>query len=165
MAQTQIHNQIHNMARMVTLNHPNAFDAICFKKIYLTSNGQNQIGGFDVLGGEETSEIDFTQLGMVKVLFVEPWQGSKIIADDINANDSRIKIMAMIEPDIEGEFSLNKGDIFYIQIDHSLGLAYEIVGIELPVGLPSAMNAKRYLINKRDDLDYIESLPKEEKNN
>lgn len=60
---------------------------------------------------------------------------------------------------------LNKGDIFYIQIDHSLGLAYEIVGIELPVGLPSAMNAKRYLINKRDDLDYIESLPKEEKNN
>lgn len=54
-----------------------------------------------MLGGEDTSEIDFTQLGMVKVLFVEPWQGSKIIADDINANDSRIKIMAMIEPDIE----------------------------------------------------------------
>lgn len=54
-----------------------------------------------MLGGEDTPEIDFTQLGMVKVLFVEPWQGSKIIADDINANDSRIKIMAMIEPDIE----------------------------------------------------------------
>ncbi|THA05523.1 hypothetical protein [Rodentibacter pneumotropicus] len=161
MAQTQVHNQIHNMARMVTLNHPNAFDAVCFQKIYLTPNGQNQIGGFDVLGGEDVPEIDFKHLGMAKVLFVDPWQASKIISDNINANDVRVKIMAMIEPDIEGEFTLNKGDIFYIQIDSSLGLAYEIVGIELPVGLPSAMNAKRYLINKRDDLDYIESLPKE----
>lgn len=160
MAQIQVHHHIHNMARMVTLNHPNSFDAVCFQKIYLTHNGQNQIGVFDVLGGEDVPEIDFKHLGMAKVLFVDQWQVSKIIADDTNANDTRVKIMAMIEPDIEGEFELTKGDIFYIQINEKLGLAYEIVGIELPVGLPTAMNAKRYLINKRDDLDYIDELPK-----
>lgn len=160
MAQTQVHQQLHNMARQVTLNHPNAFDATCFQKIYLSANGKNQIGAFNVLGGEDVSEIDFKHLGMAKVLFVEPWQASKILADGENANDIRIKIMAMIEPDIEGEFTLDKGDIFYIQIDQSLGLAYEVVGIELPIGLPAAMNAKRYLLNKRDDLDYIEDLPK-----
>lgn len=160
MPQIQTHQAVQNMARMVTLRHPNSFDAICFQRIFLTNNGLNQIGGFDVLSGEDTPEIDFKQLGMAKVLFVDPWQASRTIETSASfANDERVKLSALIEPDIEGEFELKKGDIFYIQIDQKLGLAYEIIGIELPVGLPTAMSAKRYIINKRDDLDYIESLP------
>lgn len=157
MAQFQVHKTLHNTARMVTMNHPNAFDAICFQRFFTEDEG-NSIAGIKVLGGEDNSAIDYRQLGMAKVLFVEPWQSSKIISDNVNGNDARIKIMALIEPDVDGEFELSKGDVFYLYIEEGLGLAYEIVGIELPVGLSTAMNAKRYLLNKRDDLDYIEAF-------
>lgn len=157
MAQFQVHNTIHNTARLVTINHPNAFDAVCFARFFTQSEG-NSIAGIKVLGGEDNSEIDYRVLGNAKVLFVDSWQASKLISDAVNGNDARVKIMALIEPDVEGEFELNKGDVFYLYIDEGLSLAYEIVGIELPVGLSTAMNAKRYLLNKRDDLDYIEAF-------
>lgn len=160
MAQTQIHNTLHNSARMVTIHHPNAFDALCFKRIYSTDTEQNELAGVMVLGGEDTPDIDYIELGMAKVLFVETWQTSNIIADNANANDSRVKVAALIEPDIENTFELNKHDLFYLYIDDQTSICYEIVGIELPIGLPNVMNAKRYLLNKRDELDYIERLPK-----
>lgn len=162
MPQTQVHNTLHNAARLVTLNHPNAFDAICYQRIFLTNNGQNQIAGVHILGAEDTADVDFKELGMAKVLFVEQWQSSNVIADGINANDSRVKAMALIEPDIENAFELNKNDIFYLIISEEQALCYEIVGIENPVGLPTSMNAKRYLLNKRDDLDFFDGLPSHE---
>lgn len=159
MAQAQVHKTLHHTARMVTLHHPNAFDAVCFKRIFTTELGDNKIVGVEVLGGEDNPDIDYQPLGMAKVLFVDPWQASNVIADHINANDGRVKQLALIEPDIEGEFTLEKQDLFYLQIEEGLALCYEIVGIENPVGLPTALNAKRYVINKRDDLDYIANLP------
>lgn len=161
MAQFQTHKTIHNTARMVTINHPNSFDAICFRRFFTTETGLNQISGIDVLGGEDTPDIDYQPLGMAKVLFVDHWQASNIIADEVNANDGRVKAMALIEPDIEDEFTLDKQDIFYLVIEESLGIAYEVVGIENPIGLPTSLNARRYILNKRDDLDYMTSLPKE----
>lgn len=152
--QSQVHQHSANAARMVTLNHPNAFDAICFQKVLLTENGKNEISGFTVLGNEDEPNIDYRELGNAKVLFVENWQPSKLIADKLNANDSRVKAMALIESDIENLFELNKGDIFYLLIDEHTALCYEIVGIELPIGIPTLANAKRYLLNKRDELDY-----------
>lgn len=154
MAQFQVHKTINNTARLVVMNHPNAFDAICFERFFTQPEG-NRIAGINVLGGEDNSEIDYRLFGNAKVLFIDPWQVSKIISDNINGNDARVKMMALIEPDVEGEFELHKGDVFYLYIDEGMGLAYEIVGIELPVGLSTSINAKRYLLNKRDDLDYI----------
>lgn len=153
--QIQTHTTLHNTARMVTINHPNAFDAVCFKRIFTTELGDNKIAGVYVLGGEDTNDIEYQPLGMAKVLFVDPWQSSNAITNAIHANDERVKIMALIEPDIEDEFTLNKQDLFYLHIEDNLALCYEIVGIEIPVGLPTALNAKRYILNKRDDLDYI----------
>ncbi|MGX2973726.1 hypothetical protein ACWIUH_01395 [Ursidibacter arcticus] len=158
MAQTQIHQTLNSVSRNVVIYHPNSFDAVCFKRFFTTQSGENEIGGIAILGGEDTPDIRYQELGMAKVLFVENWQSSKVIADNFNANDSRVKTAALIEPDIEGDFELGKQDIFYLYIDDETALAYEIVGIELPVGLPSAMNAKRYLLNKRDDLDYQQGL-------
>lgn len=165
MAQFQTHKTIHNTARMVTINHPNAFDAVCFKRVFTTPTGLNQIAGIDVLGGEDTPDISYQELGMAKVLFVDAWQASNVIADAINANDERIKLTALIEPDIENEFVLGKQDLFYLYIEEGLALCYEIVGIENPIGLPTALNARRYVLNKRDDLDYLPDLPYSDKGN
>lgn len=158
--QTQVHSTIHNTSRLVTLNHPNSFDVVCFKKIYLTESGENEINGIQILGGEDSEEVDFEMLGYGKLLFVENWQSSKVIADGINANDMRIKVIALIEPLSDKVFELDKGDLVYIDLSESYGLAYEVVGIENPIGLPTVLNAKRYLLNKRDDLDY-KALPQE----
>lgn len=160
MTQTQIQRTTNRTSRMIVINHPNSFDAICFKRIFLNANNSNQIAGISLLGNEnDNDEVDYQEKGMVKVLFVDPWQSSKIINNNINANDIRVKITALIEPDIEGLFELEKGDLFYLCINQQISLAYEIVGIELPIGLPDRLNARRYELIKRDDLDYIETLP------
>lgn len=160
MPQIQVHQQLHSAARLVTINHPNSFHAVCFKRIFTTPTGDNSLAGIAVLGAEDTPDYDFQELGMAKVLFVDSWQASNAILDGINANDSRVKLTALIEPDIEGAFELSKNDIFYLHVNDSMALCYEIIAIELPVGLPSTLNAKRYILNKRDDLDFIEALPK-----
>lgn len=158
MPQFQTQTTTKNTARMVTLRHPNSFDAMCFRRIFVTETGDNTINGVPVLGGEDTAELDYQPLGMAKVLFVEQWQVSHIIGNGHFADDNRVQILALIESDVEGEFELDKQDIFYIQIKENYGLCYEIIGIEEPIGLPTAMNTKRYVLNKRDELDYFSGV-------
>lgn len=153
MAQLQVQSTTARTSRMITLNHPNSFDALCFRRVFTTPSGENELGGLDVLGGEDTPDIDYQQLGMAKVLFVDPWQASRIISEQIYANDGRVKSLALIESDLD-DFELEKQDIFYLMFDDDVGLCYEVIGIEIPIGLPNPSSAKRYILNKRDDLDY-----------
>lgn len=160
---TNIAKQTALRARAIVLNHPSSFDALCFRqKLMFDPDGDqtDTIAGIPVLSTEDTADIDYEPLGVAKVLFVDPWQSSNVINsnDSIFADDGRVKSMALIESD-EGTFSLEKNDILYLRIsdEEELGLCYEVIDIQNPIGIPSPLNARRYVLNKRDELDYLGS--------
>lgn len=160
MAQQQLNTQMARMARLMVLNHPNSFSVVCFGKKITTDNGENQISGIEVLGlaGEDRPNVEFETQGQAKLLFVDPFQASSFISNSDLTDTEGVKVSALIEPeDEENIFKINKGDVLYIVLNGEIGLAYEIVGKETPIGVPSAMSATRYQLNKRDDLNYLEN--------
>ncbi|MGY6771920.1 hypothetical protein [Gallibacterium sp. ZY190522] len=157
MAQIQTHSQTFKAARMVVLNHPNGFYVVCSRAEYTREeDDKNTIAGIQVLGleGEDHPDVEYIPIGMARLLFVDPYEVSDIIKDSLMMNDSIVRRKALIEPLEENAFVLEKGDVLYLRFGNDVGIAFEIVNIELPIGLPNQLNALRYELNRRDDLSY-----------
>lgn len=142
-------------SRMVVLNHPANFNILVLRK-ELMSKQELEIEGVNLLE-DDTPYFKFNELGEGVLLFLENYQSSNVIQHTSPSVSDRNEVLtwALIEPLKEFGFELQKTDLIYISFSENLAICYEIVEIEMPNNIPSALNSFKYGLNKRDDLDYI----------
>lgn len=161
----QIPTQQNNAIRIVTLRHPNSFDAYLYRKILLRI-GDDEVGGIPTIGGlgvlstEDEPDTDWEEKGEAKVLFVDSYMASGMNDLQSNVNYEGVGFYARIEsiasPDSEGWFQPKKNDIVYLVIADSVAVAYQITDVSGVSGIPPY--TQRYELQKRDDLHFIPSL-------
>lgn len=155
MPQTQIHQQITKAARTVVINHPNSYEVVWLKpkNPMVTINGIRQLGTpFE----DNPDDLEYENRGSAYMLIIDGYQPSPVVNNGLTVDDVRESLIALIEPKDFGEV-ISKGDIFSIVYEDDDIISFEVVDIEMPVGLPNSMNAFRYILNKKDELIFLDN--------
>ena len=149
--------------RQITLNHPSRVDVLCFRKVFdgIAQGEEPTVAGVRVLGGHrDAADYDWLPLGEGGMLFtVESFGHDNGVGAGVFVNDERQGIYALIEPIEVDSFTIQKSDVVYVVFDGGVGLAYEVVDRQSPMGFPNGLAACKCLLNRRDDLDYINAFP------
>jgi hypothetical protein len=157
-----IQASIAKQMRQITLNHPSRVDVLCFRKVFegVPLDAEPTLAGVRILGGNrDAADYDWLCLGEGGMLFtVEPFGNNNGIGAGTFVNDERQGIYALIEPIDENTFAIQKSDVAYVLFDGGVGLAYEVVDMQSPLGFPNGLATRKYQLNRRDDLDYINAF-------
>jgi len=158
-----IQSSLAKQMRQITLHHPSRLDVLCFRKVFdgIPQGDVPTLAGVRVLGGHrDAADYDWQMLGEAGMLFaVEPFGHDNGIGAGAFVNDERQGIYGLIEPIEAGSFTIEKSDVVYVLFDGGVGLAYEVVDRQSPLGFANGLAGCKYLLNRRDDLDYIDSFP------
>lgn len=146
---------VRRAARAVTLNHPNRMTATVYRKVIVrtapeTFGGLPTIGGLGVLTDEDETDFDYQELGDANVVMLGTYQGG-FRSDDNSLldNPDTPKQEALIEPVIEGQFTLKKRDLIGVVIGDAT-LPYEVTDITGTVNIPPF--TQKYVLQLRDEL-------------
>lgn len=156
--------QLTSLTRSVTLNHPNSIPCIVMRKIVQRLDiplghlaGLPTLGGIGVLSSEDEDDFDWDALGGGMILFTGNFPGS----DQVERGDGLVPESvneALIEadgnPGTPEYFEPKKNDIVYVLIGQDVSLPFEIVKVESSVNI--APYTRRYILNARDDLDFLD---------
>lgn len=163
----KVPQHINRAARTVVLRHPNAWPAFVYRKAVTRTNtpseemgGAQTLGGMGVLSSEDEDEVTWSELGYAAVLVAEPYQGGRLSdrddAIDATAAEFLVLIEPVAEPGSEGYFTVKQHDVTYILIGEGVKIAFEVIRIEGNVSIPPY--TRRYVLNKRDDLSFVEAF-------
>lgn len=162
-----IPTQISKAARQVTLRHPNSFTCDLWRKRVVRTSpdsmgGLPTLGGLGVLDSVDEAEIDYDTLGEGKLLMLEPYQPSSLNDKETTLDMQYPQMLVSIEPIAAPEdsdyFMPDKQDIVFLRIGSNIAIGFEIVDIVSNVNI--APYTRKYVLNKRDDLMYIDGLPR-----
>lgn len=126
-------------------------------------------GGIGTTTESDNHAVDYTELGPAKMM-LDRFSGGGLLDNGDLTNAEAPTWMAMIEPyDDETpeddravtipEWEPKIGDLVAMIIDVKLIVWLEVVGIPSQTIMPD--HGKRYLLNKRDDLTYMEPFASE----
>ncbi len=158
---------ISRAARQVTLRHPNSITCDVWRETILrqapnSMGGIPTLGGLGVLDSVDESEIDYESLGEGKVLIVEQYQASSVHDSETTVDMQYPQVLTVIEPLAEvgdpAYFVPKKHDLVFMQISSSIAIGFEIVDVVSDVNIPPY--TRKYVLNKRDDLMYVDGLPR-----
>lgn len=156
--------------RTVVLKHPNAMDVAVFRKVLKRQDEQpdSMMGGLPTLGGmgildsEDEDDFEMQPLGEGRLLPCEPFQASQMVDrnDGIDPADG-VYTYCMIEstgaPGSPEDFELKSHDYVFIVVWEGVYTGYEVVGRETNINIPPFV--RRYVLNKRDDLQFLGGKP------
>ena len=165
---TSVPTAVNRAARLVTLRHPNAFDAVVSRKVVKRveagENGDpNEMGGAPTLGGmgvlrsEDEVEFDYEPLGSVKVAYAAPVSTQDMIdhGNGILVEPAReVLIECVLKEDDPAFFVVQNDDLVMLQVGPGVVIAYTAATANSPGAL--APYQRRYVLNPRDDLSYVE---------
>jgi hypothetical protein len=125
------------------------------------------VGGIPLLGGmtqmdtEDEPDVDWLLLGRGKLCITTNFTPSPMTnRDDAvdNAYPMLYALLEMLDPDPASvdAIQLVRHDVVYMLFHESVKIAYEIEMVDSTVNIPPFV--RRYLLNKRDDLTYIEAF-------
>lgn len=160
--------------RLVVLNHPNSFDAELWRKVVTrtelagtapndTLGGLPTLGGLGVLSSEDEAEIDYQQIGDVKVLFGGIYTGSSAEFDSgdglIPEQLKEAQIECILQPTDPLFVTPDKNDLVMVLPGAGIVLPFEVMA-EL-----GAINihpySRKFVLNARDDLAFIPGIAAE----
>lgn len=156
--------------RAVVLRHPNSVECAVFRKTVRrvddqqpgTMGGRPTLGGMGLISSEDEDDFDIQPLGDAYLLPCEAFQPSTMNNrdDGMDAADG-VMLYCMIEPEANpgsaAYFDLEKNDYVFLVVWDGIYMGYEIVGVETTINIPPF--TRRYMLNKRDDLNYLELQP------
>lgn len=159
--------------RLVVLNHPNSFDAELWRKKVTrtelagtapndTLGGLPTLGGLGVLTSEDEAEVDYEQIGDVKVLFGGIYQGSAEFDTDDGLVPEQLKeaqIECILQPTDPLFVTPDKNDLVMVTPGGGIVLPFEVMGETGTVNIPPY--TRKYILNARDDLAYIPGISAE----
>lgn len=159
--------QIAKGARAVTLRHPNAFDGSAWRKNIIRT-APKQLGGIPTLGGlgvldsEDEPDYELDELGDCKILMVGQYQPSSLNDRETIVDMQYPQALTLIEPLAEsgedGYFMPDKHDVVFIHIIEGTAIGFEIIDIVGDVNI--SPYTRKYVLEKRDDLTYLDGFPK-----
>jgi hypothetical protein len=165
---TSVPETIRRHARMVTLNHPNSFGAVIWRKevkrVELGPNGQpSEMGGAPTMGGlgvlrsEDEAEIDYVERGPAKVVFCgvyQPTSENDQGSAQLLANMQEALIECTLDPSDALWFECGQGDLVFIDMGFGVILAHSIEDVMSTVNVPPY--TRKFVLQPRDDLGNLE---------
>jgi hypothetical protein len=159
---------VNRASRQVTLRHPNSFDAVVSRKVVKRvendQNGDpNEMGGAPTLGGmgvlrsEDEPEFEYEPLGAAKVARAAAFPQSDFIdrGNGVLAEGAMEVLIECVAKEGTPEFFVvENDDLVSIIVGPGVVISYTAATTASPVGL--APYERRYVLNPRDDLAYIE---------
>lgn len=126
-------------------------------------------GGIGTTTESDNHAVDYDELGPAKMM-LDRFTGGGMLDNGDLVNEEQSTHMAVIEPYDEDTLEDDRamvlpdwepkiGDLVAMIIDVKLIVWMEVVGIPSQTIMPD--NGKRYLLNKRDDLTYMEPFASE----
>lgn len=168
---TSVPVAINRSARVVTLRHPNSFSCVVSRKRVKRiepdpgsgdpseMGGAPTMGGMGVLRSEDEADFEYVLLGDAKMMFAGP--GPYQPRDAVDANSAlvpetlrEVTIESVIDPEKEGGFVADSGDLIMVTLGAGVVVAYDVATVSGTVHV--APYTRRYILNPRDDLNYIE---------
>lgn len=158
---------INAASRQVTLRHPNSFPCVVSRKrvtrVEPDANGDpNEMGGDPTMGGmgvlrtEDEAEFEYDELGEAKLLFAAPYSQQDMIERDnatLVERQREVLIECVKKPGEAGFFVADTSDLVCIEVGPGVIIAYDIATVASPTAL--APYERRYVLNPRDDLNYV----------
>ena len=160
--------QINKAARSVTLRHPNGIPCHAFRQRVLRHadggmGGMPTLGGLGVLDSSDEPDVEWELLGDAKLLIVENFQPSTVVDRGDALDNAEPQIVALIEalrPAEDPAHCMTKTkDVLYMLLHADVKIAYEVVAIDGDINI--APYSRKYVLNKRDALSYIDGFRKE----
>ncbi len=159
---------INAASRQITLRHPNSFDCIVSRRVNKRveagadgkpseSAGMPTLGGMGVLRSEDEAEFEYVPLGPAKVLSSAPFSPMDL-NDPASATLAEQQKEALIEcvaaPGTPEYFEAQNNDLLMMDLGLGVIMAFEVAVLESRVNVPPY--TRRYVLNPRDDLNYLE---------
>jgi hypothetical protein len=160
--------QINKAARSVTLRHPNAIPCHAFRQRVLRQadgsiGGMPTLGGLGVLDSSDEPDVEWELLGEAKLLIVENFQSSTVVDRGDALDNAEPQIVALIEALRPAEdpayFTAKTKDVLYLLLHPDVKIAYEVAAIDGDINI--APYSRKYILQKRDDLTYIDGFKEE----
>jgi len=148
---------VNDMARAVLENHPNTYNCQIYRKVInrvsdSEMGGRPTIGGLGTVDSEDEDDFSYAYLGNGYALQAEPFQPSSMM-DRQDANNSfDTELRFLICADTDQDIVLKKRDVVYLLLGNTIKMAWEITAIETIINIPP-FNL-RYIMNRRDDIDF-----------
>lgn len=147
---------LNRAARIVVLRHPNRQECLVMRKVVKRvapageeMGGLPTLGGMGVLDAEDEADVDYEHAGWGLALFTGIYDGSAV--NDAGSNPIPASAReAIVEPEVEGEFQVEKGDLVMLTPGGEVVLPYEVVGVSSTVDIPPY--TRKLILNARDDL-------------
>lgn len=166
----QIPQNTQKTMRAVVLKHPNSMDVAIYRKVVKRKDldpdsmlgGLPTLGGMGVLDSEDEDDFDMMPIGDARMLPCEAFQPSSVVdrGDGVDGADG-VWAYAMIEPlaapDDPEHFELKTHDFVFVVVWEGTYVGYEVVGREANINIPPFV--ARYVLNKRDDLQFLGGKP------
>lgn len=147
---------INRAVRVVVTRHPNRQECLVMrKKVTRAAPGGEEMGGIPTLGGigvldtEDEAEVEYEETGWGLVLFTGQYDGTPLNDGDTNPIAASAR-EAIVEPEQEGAFIADKGDLVMLMPGADIVIPYEVVGVLSTVDIPPY--TRKLVLNARDDL-------------
>lgn len=145
---------------------PNTFEIELWRKTVTRTTpdggagGDNlpTIGGMGQLSGEDEPEYNVAAIGEGIMFFVGPFQGMALTnsgeamaGGDVQATEAVIVPVAL--PNETGHFEVKRQDVVMLKYDMGVVIPFMVVDILTGMNIPTF--SRRYVLNKLDDLLYV----------
>jgi hypothetical protein len=158
---TQVPNGLRQANRIMVLRHPNAVDALVFRRSVTRTAGAGAgnagglptLGGLTVMDSEDEPEVSYIELGQAKVLFTGAYE-RQTINDRRDAPEAAPLGEALIEPtSAPAAFDIRDGDMVHVLPGLGTVIPFEVTNVINTVNIPPYV--PRYELSAQGDLLFV----------